>query len=747
MNKQSEFLRTLLGELAAKEQELAEQKWALDQVLQSPTWRWTAPLRRAINRLRRLRNGHPVAIPPVVAARQEVTDDLESQETDPVPELKASFTAVCRLRLESFLASGTRLDLPRASNPAVSIVLVLFNRAELTLACLQSIAGSHDEDIEVVIVDNASSDETPELLERVQGARIFRNNENRHFLLGVNQAARECLGEHILLLNNDAQLVPGALRSALGTMKSSQGIGAVGGKIVFLDGTLQEAGSVVWQDGSCTGYGRDDNPAAPMYNFRRDVDYCSGAFLLTPRKVWERLGGFDETFSPAYYEETDYCMRLWQAGLRVVYEPAATIIHYEFGSVESSAIATGLQAQHQSVFEQRHRAVLEKRDPPDLDRLLYARSRSAGRRILFIDDRVPHLWLGSGFPRAHALLEALQRLGNFVTLYPLSVLSEPWDLAYHDTPHEIEIMMGMGRELLEAFLRSRRNYYSAIIVSRPHNMRVLSRIRTAHPDWFENVDVIYDAEALVAVREMGLRKLAGNPMTEEEVRGTFESEIRLAGSADCVVTVSESEATAFRSQGIERVEVLGHNIQVAAPGPSFDARKGFLFVGAVHRETSPNADSLIWFLTEIFPRIRRKLGDVPFTIAGVNRSERIRQLAAPPVRITGHLPTLEDLYASARVFVAPTRYAAGIPHKIHEAAAHGLPVVATSLLAEQLGWTECELAIAGDAESFAARCVEIYTDGAKWAGLREAALERVGRECSRQAFDESVRRILAGSKA
>src|SRR6185436_15403780 len=123
-----------------------------------------------------------------------------------------------------------------------------------------------------------------------------------------------------------SQLLTGALQNALTTIKTSAGIGAVGGKILLLDGTLQEAGSVVWQDGSCTGYGRGDNPLAPMYNFRRDVDYCSGAFLLTPAKVWKELRGFDEAFKPAYYEETDYCMRLWQRGLRVVYEPTSTII-------------------------------------------------------------------------------------------------------------------------------------------------------------------------------------------------------------------------------------------------------------------------------------------------------------------------------------------------------------------------------------------------------------------------------------
>ena len=746
MKNQSELLRALRRELAAKEQELADQKWVFEQFLKSPSWRWTAPIRWVANQLRSLRNGRPPESPAVAAEPRDSESIIEAGSESPGQEsgtdLKAALTSLHRVALDSFLASGARLDLPHSEKPVISIVLVLFNRAELTLACLRSIAENHAENIEVVLVDNASADKTPQLIERLRGPRVIRNSENRHFLLGVNQGARECRGEYILLLNNDSQLLPGALQNALATMRTSEDIGGVGGKIILLDGTLQEAGSIVWQDGSCTGYGRGDTPFAPMYNFRRDVDYCSGAFLLTPRKIWEQLGGFDEAFKPAYYEETDYCMRLWQNGLRVVYEPTAALVHYEFASSESTASAFSLQAQHQGVFAARHHAVLAPRDMPGADRLLAARSRDNTRRVLFLDDRVPHLWLGSGFPRANALLRTLLSHECFVTMYPLAGIDESWDLVYSDIPREIEVMTGWGREMLESFLRARRNYYTTIIVSRPHNMELLEPVLAAHPEWFEKVDVVYDAEALFASREVGLRKLAGDPMTEEEVRATFAAEIQLAAAADRVLAVSEGERAAFLNHGISSVEILGHCLNATPSATGFEGRSGLLFVGAVHEEISPNGDSLIWFLTEVFPKIRAALGDVSLTIAGVNRSETIRQLAVAPVRITGHLTSLTDLYSSSRLFIAPTRYAAGIPHKVHEAAAYGLPVIATPLLAAQLNWMADELGIAESAEDFAARCIELYTDAAKWTSLRDAALKRVRAECSPQAFEDQVRKIL-----
>src|SRR5262249_17327914 len=148
--------------------------------------------------------------------------------------VKSVFVSHYRVQLESFLASDYRLELPNSEHPDVSIIIVLYNRAELTFACLRSIIECNSEKIEVVIVDNASSDDTSRLLDRIDGARIIRNGTNLNFLLAVNQAARTCQGDSLLLLNSDAQLLPGTLRSAHRTLTSSPDIGAVGGKIVLL---------------------------------------------------------------------------------------------------------------------------------------------------------------------------------------------------------------------------------------------------------------------------------------------------------------------------------------------------------------------------------------------------------------------------------------------------------------------------------------------------------------------------------
>ena len=153
------------------------------------------------------------------------------------------------------------------------------------------------------------------------------------------------------------------LASALQTLESDCKIGAVGGKLVLPSGRVQEAGGIIWGDGSTQGYGRNLPAEAAETMFRRDVDYCSGAFLLTRRRHFDEMGKFDPMYAPAYYEDADYCLRLWTAGSRVVYEPKAVIDHYESGSETLRNESTILIMRNRKQFRFRHADGLQKHLP------------------------------------------------------------------------------------------------------------------------------------------------------------------------------------------------------------------------------------------------------------------------------------------------------------------------------------------------------------------------------------------------
>ncbi len=728
----------------------------LSAVLESRSWRLTESLRRAAAWFRRDPSGDAgipepeTAIDPcggnpprdVEQAEHEIHRALERLPSDLIADLAA-------VQLDAFLTSGVKLSFAAGDHPQVSILLVLFNRAELTLACLRSLSTEQLGSYELIIVDNASTDSTSRLLSRIHGATILRNHENHHFLRGVNQAAEAARGKHLLILNNDTELLPGTLAAALSTLASDFNIGAVGGKLVLPDGSLQEAGSIVWNDGSCLGYARGLDPLDPVAMFRRDVDYCSAAFLLTPRKVFDRLGGFDPRFEPAYYEETDYCMRLWQAGLRVVYEPSALVLHHEFASSKSMADATDLHRPHQDIFIRIHHETLKHHHAPNANAnaILNARfaSRRNPRKLLFIDDQIPSRAAGSGFPRSQEILKRVVDRGHAVTLFPTDS-NQSWEEIYRHISREVEVMFGSTIAQLETFLEERNHYYDTIFVSRPHNMEYLGTLVRNHPDWFEGIPIVYDAEAVFSLRALGSREIAGEIVTEQERERAIRTEIGLAAPADIVTAVSEREGHIFTEHGIRRVEILGHTMH-AAPGPvGFEQRNGILFVGAIYEDTSPNGDSVLWFLDHVLPQVRQALGSgIRFTIAGIDRSDRIRSRAFEGVRVLGTVEDLTSLYANHRVFVAPTRFGAGLPHKVHEAAAHGLPVVATTLLAAQLDWQDrIHLSVADEAHTFARRVIELYEEPVFWESIRLSALEKVGVDCSPQRFSEQLDSIFGG---
>lgn len=238
--------------------------------------------------------------------------------------------------------------------PDISVVIVLFNQAGFTLQALQALADQAGPRFETIVVDNGSTDDTEALLARLEGAVIVRNAKNLGFLHAANQGAARARGRHILFLNSDAQVQPMALAAALGRLDGDPTLGAVGGAILLANGRLQEAGNSLYRDGAAIGYGRGDWPDAPEYQSTRDVDYCSGAFLLVRRPLWEMLGGFDPAYAPAYYEDADFCLRVWRAGFRVVYEPGARVIHVEGGSALHDAEPTRLMVANQAVLVARH---------------------------------------------------------------------------------------------------------------------------------------------------------------------------------------------------------------------------------------------------------------------------------------------------------------------------------------------------------------------------------------------------------
>lgn len=643
------------------------------------------------------------------------------------------------------------LDFSCTETPVLSVLLVLHDQFPLTMLTLESLRDNFAGAIELVIVDSGSGDETVHLERYVHGARIIHLPYNAGFLLACNMALENATADAVLYLNNDVRLLPGAIAAGLSRLKSDPRIGAVGAKIVRTNGLLQEAGSIVWRDGATYGYLRDRDPCCPEANFVRDVDYCSGAFLLVATACARELGGFDPAYCPAYFEEVDFCLRLIRAGYRVVYDPSVVIEHLEYGS-SSNATSHALMQRNRRILAKRQSEFLKHQLPAHTDNAILARARrGTGPRVLFVEDRIPLRTLGSGYVRSNEIVRSLVRQGCAVTIFPVNAHYHSLAQIYGDMPETVEALYDRSFPDLDTFLEERAGAFDVVWIGRTHNLARILPVLHKNSRYLPQKGFVLDTEAVIAPREIGRDRVLGQAKTvslDERLQAEFE------GAFFCqqIVAVTARDADFIRRAGHENVRILGHALQPTPTARSFAAREGLLFVGAILDDESPNLDALLWFMKEAFPLIRERLGaDVRLTAVGHRtRGVNLRGLAeCDGLDIVEGADNLSPFYDRHRVFVAPTRFAGGLPYKVHESAAFGLPVVASDLLIAQLGWQagrDIGEGGAPDAVTFANTVEALYTDEAWWRDVRDAALRRVTEDCDPGRFDASVRAIVQASR-
>jgi GT2 family glycosyltransferase len=655
---------------------------------------------------------------------------------------KDIFARMAHLWASSAASAGIAFDTP--ATPDISVVMCAFNHYDLTIQTLLHLSGSTGVSFEVILIDNASLDATRHIERCVKGLRLIRNTTNAGFLLATNQGIAAARGRYVLLLNNDVILPPNALLLAMKRLEGDLTVGAVGGKVVRTHGQLQEAGCMLFSNGSALGYGRDRDPYDPEFNFVRDVDYCSGVFLMLPAPVLAELGGLDVDYAPAYYEETDLCVRVWKRGLRVVYDPAVVIIHLEFGSSRNPDAPRALMRRNRDIFVAKHRDWLGAKMLPNLRAAINGRTATRRPRVLLIEDTIPYRHIGSGFVRSADVVASLVDIGCDVTVYPMNpVVPQPDPREGFD--ETVELLWNHDITHAAAFLAERETYYDHVWVCRAHNLhRLTSVIGSGNWGPFTHAHVVLDTEALACNREAAFATLEGSAT---DIGRALRRELRQSYLVQDICCVNEMEAQQLRDAGLPRVHVLGHAMEARPTPNGFAARRDILALGSLYAADTPNFDGLRWFISEVWPLVRAALGDVRLLVAGyvADGLDAAGLLAGPGVVHLGFVEDARELYNEARVFLAPTRFAAGIPFKVHEAASMGVPVMATDLLARQLGWQaglDIVACSAGKPAVFGGMLMALYSDEILWNTIRNEALERIKTECSCDAFTSKIGRIL-----
>ena len=603
-----------------------------------------------------------------------------------------------------------------SAEPTVSFVIPVHGKLELTRRCLASI-GQADTDVgyEIIVIDDASPDDTWAFLERIEGVSALRNPDNQGYLRSVNRAAAQARGAYLFLLNNDTVIEDRCVDELVRSMHDPT-TGAVGAKLLFPDGRLQEAGSFVWRDGTGHNFGHGRPDRSGDYEFVRDVDYASAAALLVRAELWRQLGGYDDRYSPAYYEDSDLAFGIRELGHRVRYQPRARVRHVAGASHGAGAGSESerLQERNRQRFADKWADTLAHHHPSRT--VPYALPRVGQRHVMIIDEHVPVDDRDSGALRMWRLVTALAHAGLRVTFVATSRHPvEPATSVLRDRGIDVEDGVRTVAEAIEA----RAGELDMIVVSRPNvAARAIPAARRAAP----TVPIAYDMVDFHGLRhERGAAVGGSRPSRHEQRMSRWENQA--LHEADHVIAITRNEADAVAGLRPEvGVTIIG-NIHTIDPSPtSFGERDGVLFVGSWSH--TPNQDAVHWLLDEVMPVVWKHRPDTILHLAGSGLPET---LGAGEQRVVNHgwVSDLAPLFDRVRLSVAPLRFGAGLKGKVGDSLARGVPVVATPVAAEGFA---LDLPGFGDAETvaeFADAICLLASDQVAWSRARRAGFSAI----------------------
>lgn len=632
------------------------------------------------------------------------------------------------------------------SDPEVSIIIPAFNKVEMTVSCLESLVRNADPRVpmQVIIIDNGSSDQTP-LLKDVKGLTYVRNKENLGFVGGCNSGIPHALGEFIIFLNNDTEVAPDWLYELYHTITTREDVGLVGSKIIYPNGLLQEAGGIIFQDGSGLNYGKFDQADSYQYNYVREVDYCSGASIIIRKALLESFGGFDKLYQPAYYEDTDLSFKVRKAGLKALYQPRSILYHIEGGTAGTN-INTGFKK-----YQEINKAKFLKRWKKELAtshttaELHYlGRDRSGDKLALIIEEALPTPDKDSGSVRMVAMIRGLQSLGYKVTFWANNLKrTEP----YATNLQQVGVEVVYGSVDFMQFSKHYAHFYDVVIMSRPE---ICARYINICKSLFTNAKLIYDTVDLHYLR---LARQADIDVSNaeallEQSKWFKVLEIGLMERTDATIVVSNQEVKLLNKEGIDAdIEIVSNIHEVRPEGYThdYDERENILFVG--NYAHLPNRDSARWFVNDIFPAVQKKISGVRLHIVGANMPPELgRELKRKGVIIDGYQTDAElaELLLNSRVFVAPLRYGAGVKGKIGQAIEYGLPTVTTPIAAEGMYIRDGHNGlIAETASDFANQVVKLYEDRELWQKIQLNARKIIDEHFSSDIAVRQLKKMLS----
>jgi GT2 family glycosyltransferase/glycosyltransferase involved in cell wall biosynthesis len=655
-------------------------------------------------------------------------------------ELQQRPTHDATLQLLPMEESTDGIAFARCESPRVSIIIPVHGKLAYTLTCLRSIAQHPNANtFEVIVVDDASPDASATTLQAIDGLCVHINAENLGFVGSSNAGAAIARGEYLLFLNNDTQVTSGWLDALVQCFKDESDCGLAGSKLVYPDGRLQEAGGWVFSDASAWNVGRFDARNESAYRYRRRTDYVSGASMMIRRDTFDALGGFDQRYSPAYYEDTDLAFAVRTSGLSVFYEPNSVVVHCE-GISAGTDITAGMkryQAINQATLATKWRDALAAQPKPGTPPQQMWQRYTRGH-VLVVDVTTPEPTRDSGSLRLTAMLRILHQEGWHVSFAPDSGQADDDSIALLGDLG-VEVLQRPSIANLPAWLREHGSELHAVILCR-HT--VAGQYNKVVRQYAPQAKLILDTVDLHFLREQRAAELDDSAALRRKAESSRRSELALINECDVTFVVSSHEREILRHVAPDaHIELLSNIHDVHGRGRDYANRRDLVFIGGYGHP--PNADAVHWIANDILPLLRQQMPDICVHILGDVPESARTTLQRPGLEVHGRVDDLKPWLDSCLASLAPLRFGAGVKGKINMAMSHGVPVIATAIAIEGMHLRDGEDVLQADRpEEFVEAVQRLLSDEALWVRLSDAGLDNVERHFSPSAARATLHAVL-----
>jgi GT2 family glycosyltransferase len=609
-------------------------------------------------------------------------------------------------------------SLPKFDKPKVSIIVPAYNKFELTYHCIASVLLAYNKtSYEVILADDCSIDETSEAESVIENLVVSRNPENLRFLRSCNRATELAAGDYIIFLNNDTEVSSFWIDELIEKHNEDETVGLTGSKLLNLDGSMQEAGGIVWGNGQPWNVGRDANPLQPEFNYAREVDYVSGAAMCIAKSVWEEVGRFSEELVPCYYEDTDLAFKVRDAGYKTVYVPTSEVVHFE-GQSHGTDVTKGLkryQVVNEKTFRNKWFKAFKHNGKASLENLKIEKDRNVDQRILVIDYASPQPNKDAGSYAAIQEIKLMLSLGFKVTFVPENLAH----FGKYTTALQkmgVEVLYAPFYSSMDDVLARRLDEMDAVYITRYYVAEAYLQTIKA-----KGKKVIFNNADLHFLREV--RAALQNGKDDEKLTDALETrvrELRVCNSVDAILTYNATEHAVITSHILdaEKLHITPWVLEEKQPGPSFDKREGIVFLGGFNH--TPNVECVEFLAKDIMPLLAKQRPDITLYVYGSNMPDEMKEFECDNIKMVGFAEHLDDVFHNHRVFVAPLLSGAGIKGKVLESMAYGLPTVLTDVAAEGTGLTHgISTLITEKADSWVDAIIQLYDDQKLWQKFSE----------------------------